>query len=258
MIVRATVVVRVVFFDMADTLVTVRPSWYALYVEVCRAHGIALDEAALARAYGEVFARLDRDASGQTYAATREADERYYREINGAVLRAAGVPTDVPLDAILRDLHRAFDDPAHFHLFPDALPALHALRERGYRLGIISNWSWNLPKLCAGLGLTPLFTHIVTSARVGASKPHAAIFQHALKAMEVSPAAAVHVGDNRIADIAGARAVGMRAVLIAPGATDDAGTPYVVRALAELPDLIGHLAASGEGMTAGGHDGCLV
>ena len=41
---------RVVFFDMADTLVTVQPSWYALYVDACQAHGIALDEAALVQA----------------------------------------------------------------------------------------------------------------------------------------------------------------------------------------------------------------
>ena len=138
--------VRVVFFDMADTLVTVQPSWYALYVEVCRAHGITLDEAAVAHAYGEVFARLDHDDDAHTHEATQEADERYYRAINSAVLRAAGVPSNVSLDRVLADLHRVFDDPAHFHLFPDALPTLHLLHERSYRLGIISNWSWNLPE----------------------------------------------------------------------------------------------------------------
>jgi len=230
--------VRVVFFDMADTLVTVRPSWYALYVNVCRAHGIALDEAAVARAYAEVFARLDHDATQHTHEATREADERYYRAINSAVLHAAGVPPDVSLDRVLADLHRVFDNPAHFHLFPDALPTLHLLREHGYRLGIISNWSWNLPELCDGLSLTPLFEQIVTSARVGASKPHAAIFQHALHAMRVSPAEATHVGDNQIADIVGARAVGMRAILLAHGRGDDTHAPDTACSLTEIPHCL--------------------
>ncbi len=234
--------VRVVFFDMADTLVTVQPSWYALYVAVCRAHGIALDEAVVARAYGEVFARLDHDGDAHTHEATQEADERYYRAINGAVLRAAGVPPEVSLDRVLADLHRVFDDPAHFHLFPDAFPTLHLLRERGYRLGVISNWSWNLPELCDGLGLTPLFEQIVTSARVGTSKPHAAIFQHALHAMHVSPAEAVHVGDNRIADVMGARAVGMHAILLMHGKGDDAATtPHTARSLTEIPLCITRL-----------------
>ena len=233
---------RVIFFDMADTLVTVRPSWYALYVLACARHGIVLDEGVVARAYAEVFARLDHEVSGHTHEATREADERYYREINGAVLRAAGVPEDVPLDAVLADLHRTFDDPAHFHLFPDALPTLHALREYGYRLGIISNWSWNLPELCDELGLTPLFTHIVTSARVGASKPHAAIFQYALDVMEITAAEAVHVGDNRVADIAGAQAARMHAILLSNQPTDAERTPYIAATLAAVPDLVARLA----------------
>lgn len=234
--------VRVVFFDMADTLITVHPSWYALYVRACAPHGILLDEGIVARAYAEVFARLDRDASGYTHEATQEADERYYRQINGAVLRAAGVPDDIPLDVILADLHRIFDDPVHFRLFPDALSTLHALRECGYHLGIISNWSWNLPELCDALGLTPLFTHIVTSARVGASKPHVTIFQYALDAMCVSPAEAVHVGDNRLADIAGAQAAGMRAILLSEHPTNAESTPYIATTLADVPDLVAQIA----------------
>lgn len=233
---------RVVFFDMGDTLVTMQPGWDALFTRVARAHGVVVDEDAVKRAYTAVFARLDRDPALATYEASADYDARYWRGVNGAVLREAGVPPDVPLLNVLVALHRAFDDPTHYTLYPDAVPTLHALRDDGYRLGLISNWSWHLPALCAGLGLAPFFDPIITSARLGANKPHRAIFGHALAVMGVSAAEAIHVGDSPSADVAGARAAGMRAVLVNRDDYPDAGTPYVVHALAELPALIARLA----------------
>ncbi len=238
--------VRVVFFDMGNTLTTMQPGWDALFVRVARAHGLAVDEAAVERAYTSVFARLDRDPAIHMYDATADYDARYWRGINGAVLREAGVPPDVPITETLVALHRAFDDPAHYHLYPDAVPTLRALRESGYRLGIVSNWSWNLPELCAGLGIAGYFDEIITSARVGASKPHRAIFDRALEALGVAPAEAIHVGDNPLADATGARAAGLHAILVAreeyPPAA--AGTPYVAHALAEVPDFVARIASA--------------
>lgn len=238
--------VRAVFFDMGDTLTTMQLGWDALFTRVARAYGLDVDEAAVARAYANVFARLDRDPAIHTYDPTAEYDARYWREINGAVLREAGVPPDVPLTEVLVALHRAFDDPTHYYLYPDAVPTLRALREAGYRLGIISNWSWNLPELCTGLGIFAYFDAIITSARVGASKPHRAIFDYALTALGVTPAEAVQVGDNLLADVAGARAAGMHAILLA---RDDypavaARTLCVAPTLAAVPDLVAQIASA--------------
>ncbi len=234
--------IRVVFFDMGDTLTTILPSWETLYVNCCAARGIHLELEAVAQASREVFGALDIDEARLTYEKTEEADQRYYREINGEILRRAGAPDGDELLRILDGLQREFEHPAHFHLFPDAVPTLEALRAAGYRLGIISNWSWNLPDLCDGLGISPYFEHIVTSARVGASKPHRAIFDYACEWFGVRPEEAVQIGDNAIADVGGARAVGIHAVLI-----DRRGRPApagvtVARALAEVPALIARLS----------------
>lgn len=232
--------IKVVFFDMGDTLTTILPSWAGLYVAVARGAGIALDEAAVATAYAEVFATLGGDEARLTYEASAEADERYYKEINGEVLRRAGAPAAM-LDRLLADQHREFDNPAHFHVFPDAVPTLRALQNAGYRLGIISNWSWNLPDLCDGLGLTPYFAHIVTSARVGASKPHRAIFAYALDRFDVAPHEAVQIGDSISADIAGAEAVGMRGILLDRNGTPASSVRYHIRTLADIPALLATL-----------------
>ncbi len=233
--------IRVVFFDMGDTLTTILPSWETLYVNACARHGIHVEHDALVAATRAVFGALDADESRMTYEATEEADQRYYQEINGEILRRAGAPMDAQMRTILEHLQDEFETPAHFHLFPDAIPTLETLRNAGYRLGIISNWSWNLPDLCDGLGITGYFEHIVTSARVGASKPHRAIYDYALHWFGAQPEECVQIGDNAVADVAGARAVGIHGVLIdRRGREHDAEYP-IVRALADVPDVVAGL-----------------
>jgi len=126
--------IRVVFFDMGDTLTTILPSWETLYVNVCARHGIRIEHDALVAATRAVFGALDADESRMTYEATEEADQRYYQEINGDILRRAGAPMDDTMRTILEHLQGEFETPAHFHLFPDAIPTLETLCAAGYRL----------------------------------------------------------------------------------------------------------------------------
>lgn len=233
--------IRVVFFDMGDTLTTILPSWETLYVNVCAAHGIHVDHDALVKATAAVFGELDADESRMTYEATAEADQRYYAEINGEILRRAGVPMTDDLRRILDNLQREFETPAHFHLFPDAVPTFETLRAAGYRLGIISNWSWNLPDLCDGLGITHYFDHIVTSARVGSSKPHRAIFDYALNWFGARSEEAVQIGDNAVADVLGAQAIGMHGILIDRRERHASVDFPVARALADVPEIVAGL-----------------
>jgi putative hydrolase of the HAD superfamily len=101
-----------------------------------------------------------------------------------------------------------------WHVFPDAVPALEALRARGLAIGAVSNWIWQLPELLHSLELVSHFDFVAASARVGFEKPHAGIFQHALQQAGVRPREALHVGDHIDADVQGAQAVGISPVLI--------------------------------------------
>ena len=83
------------------------------------------------------------------------------------------------------------------------------------------------------------FETVAVSAVVGAGKPHPAIFAHALDALGVPPARAVHCGDQPDADCAGARGAGLRGVLIdRSDAHPDAPCPRI-RSLLALRGLIG-------------------
>jgi putative hydrolase of the HAD superfamily len=115
----------------------------------------------------------------------------------------------------------------------DALPALRAVAEHDWTQVILSNHVPELPAIVAALHLHDFIERVFTSAALRAEKPNALAFRAVLDAY---PGAhpVVMVGDNPVADVAGARAVGLRAIQVrANVSSDDA----VVR-LSEVPDRL--------------------
>lgn len=100
-------------------------------------------------------------------------------------------------------------------LVPEAKEVLPELAGH-YRLAIISDTGITpgrvLRQLLEQDNLTSYFTHLTFSDEIGRSKPHSSAFLTTLAALDAAPAEAVHVGDLLRTDIAGAQAVGMRAV----------------------------------------------
>jgi len=92
--------------------------------------------------------------------------------------------------------------------FQDANRTLRTLRERGYRLGVISNTHWRMPD---GLRdeFDGLFDVVTLSYEHGYVKPHPSIFLETLSMLGVDPKDCLHVGDDPISDIRGAKVVGM-------------------------------------------------
>ena len=125
----------------------------------------------------------------------------------------------------------------HFEPFPEVAAVLHELRERGHPLVVVSNWDCSLPERLAGAGLLELVDGVVTSATARAPKPDPTIFAAGLALAAARPDQALHVGDSPDKDVAGARAAGIRPVLLCregrpPDGVETIGT------LAELPALV--------------------
>jgi putative hydrolase of the HAD superfamily len=136
------------------------------------------------------------------------------------------------------ELAAHFSQPESFVVHSDAPAALERLLERGLRLAVVINWSDRLPALLDGLGLTRCFETVVVSAMVGHTKPEPEIFRAALRRLSVAPSQALHVGDDPLNDLVGARRAGLSALLIdREGRRPDA--PEVIRSLEELPGRLG-------------------
>lgn len=97
--------------------------------------------------------------------------------------------------------------------FPDAKRTLLTLGEKGYKLGMISNTHWRvLESLRKEFG--KFFDVIKLSYEHGYAKPHPSIFVATLKELGTSANHCLHVGDDPIADIQGAKSVGMKTAFI--------------------------------------------
>ncbi len=109
-------------------------------------------------------------------------------------------------------MERRWSKSVHFELYDDALPVLDALREHGLKIGLLSNSSRDLDEFVSHHGLGA--DAVLTSHVHGKTKPHGTIFRAMLDRLSVAPDEAVMVGDTLEDDIEGARAAGMRAVLL--------------------------------------------
>jgi putative hydrolase of the HAD superfamily len=127
---------------------------------------------------------------------------------------------------------------------PGALEAVKDLAGRGIRLCVISNTGRSpglvLRKVLDRYGLLSHFTVLTYSDEIGYRKPHPQIFHETLRLAGSEPAQSVHVGDNPVDDVAGAKAVGMRAIHFSPGgAVSYFSRPDgVALHLDQLPELI--------------------
>lgn len=91
--------------------------------------------------------------------------------------------------------------------FPEVLPSLERLAQ-SYALGVITNGNADVHHI----GIGHLFEFALSSAKAGVSKPHPAIFQQALNAMQIEPHQMVYVGDDPEKDVIGAQQVGLRTI----------------------------------------------
>ena len=222
------VVTRAVLLDALGTLVELQPPAPRLRVLLAEEGFELSEERAAAGVAAEIAYYLSHHLDGSD----REALEGLRDRCASAMMQALELPG---LDHATA--RRAMMGALEFRPFDDAPPALRALRARGLRLVVASNWDCSLPDWLAPAGLLELVDGVVTSAVVGAAKPDASIFRHALELTGVDKAEAVHVGDSLDNDVAGARAAGIRAVLVK---RDGDPPPEVatVRSLAELPALL--------------------
>ncbi len=123
-----------------------------------------------------------------------------------------------------------------FRAFEEVPGVLRALRERGSRLIVVSNWDVSLHGVLRDTGLDGLLDGVLTSAEERIAKPDPRIFERALRlAGGVTPQQAWHVGDDLVADVGGARAAGLTPLLVdRDGSAAPAPGVRTVRTLAEL------------------------
>jgi putative hydrolase of the HAD superfamily len=191
-----------VVFDFFGTLTPISPDsvWAGYAAKLAALIGVSPE--ALVAALDETFGERMTGATGGV------------RQTMRALATRLGVRlSDERLDtAVLA--RRRFQE-SMFTLRPEALPAITKLRQRGMKIGLLSDCSQELPDAWPRLPLAELVDAPVFSCMEGTRKPDPRLFRTVAANLDVPPVACVYVGDGGGRELTGASGVGMRAVLLA-------------------------------------------
>lgn len=235
--------VRAVTFDFWNTIARLPPGAMSearqrAVAGACEVSGAEVEAELLVRSLEEVGLHWER-----SWAAGRHLPPREGAELLVRALGVEGAAREMVAEAFL-----GAGREVSLELAPDIRDCLAAMRGRGLRLGIVCDVGFSggelLRELLEREGLLDCFAGWGFSDEVGRYKPSPQIFEAALEALGVDPAEAMHVGDLRRTDVAGAAALGMRTVRYT-GLNDDGEAlgaeqeaEVVVSSHLELPRLI--------------------
>ncbi|HKO38371.1 MAG TPA: HAD family hydrolase [Solirubrobacterales bacterium] len=203
--------VKAVTFDFWNTIATVPPGAMNEARKrgiraACEGHGVEVEAGLLVAALEEAGLSWERSWTAGKHLDPREAAEALVR-----FLGVEGAARKMVAEAFLgagREVELEFA--------PGIQPTLEALAERGIEMGIVCDVGFSggelLRELLAAEGLLDYFGGWGFSDEVGHYKPAPQIFEAALRPLEAQPAEALHVGDLRRTDVAGAAALGMKTV----------------------------------------------
>ena len=198
-------VVRAVLFDVDFTLCRPGPELSAdRYARIAARHGLTLDTSRYDEAREAAVLNLKRHPE-------LLHDDSIWHRFTEEIFIGMGGPEAIASECAT-EIEEGWGVSENFELFEDALPVLEELRRAELKIGLVSNGIRDLTEFVAHHRLD--VDAIVDSRSHGRVKPHPTIFEAALEQLGANPAEAVMVGDSLEEDIEGARALGMRAILI--------------------------------------------
>jgi putative hydrolase of the HAD superfamily len=196
---------RAVLFDVDFTIAKPGPDLGPEgYRRLGSRFGLDLDPSTYAEARRKAVETLERHPE-------LDHDEEVWVLFTEQIIRGMGGNSDRAYECAV-EMTRAWEHAHNFDLFEDVLPTLAELRRHELRLGLVSNTGRDLDVFVRHHGLD--VDAAISSGAHGKTKPHPTIFQAALERIGVEPAEAVMVGDSVEDDVEGAKAVGMRGVLL--------------------------------------------
>ncbi len=227
-----------VLLDFYGTLA--RATQWVSADEVLAEHGASLSDHQRAIYFADGIDRIEHDEHSRS----RDHYRSWQRDRTLAMLATTDVHPG-EYDTIIEKLEVGSSQRV-MEPYEEVPEVLAALRHRGIRIVICSNWDWDLREAVEEAGLTTAIDALVSSAWVGARKPHRRIFDAALGEAAVTAAAAVFVGDTWGPDVEGPLTAGIRPLYLQrEGHWNDATAPREVGHVAVAPDLRGVLELLG-------------
>lgn len=205
----------VLIFDCANTLLRVDWDLPALAVSACVELGYQINEGSAYDSYRKLLRQRWTTYADLNRQKSEAVCDAFWRQLTQDWIAEIDLP-DSALDPLIQAANAKLFGPESsvFSLFEDTLPTLIALRAAGYRMAVVSNWDVTLHKALRMFGLDPFFEVALASLEEGVEKPDPRLFEIALNRLSTNADQAVHIGDNPIDDLQGARNAGIRGILL--------------------------------------------
>lgn len=221
-----------IFFDVDDTLVQWNASWVDAFVAAAALVGVTVTPEQALDKLNAAFEGFYRDCIREH--ASRGDLDAFWSDYDGRILASMGV--NHGLRRATAYVLERLSAPDAIQLYPEVPETLDALRQRCARLGIVTGRPRAAPDL-ERLGVIQHFDPIIDAFAAGGSKSEGRMFHLAAGAAADEGLPAWHVGDSYRDDVQGARAAGLRPVLVDRGnRRPEADCPRItdLRALLEL------------------------
>jgi len=226
--------IRAVFFDVDFTLIFPGPNFQGEgYQRTCAAFGVQADAARFDEAVAASSFILD-EVEEPIY------DDDLYIHYTASIIEHMGGRGPGVIKAA-REIYSQWAVNHHFEMYDDVAPTLQQLQARGLIVGVISNSHRSLDAFRDHFELGGLIHALVSSSLHGYMKPHPSIFETALLRAGVAASESMMVGDSLKADVEGALAAGMKAVLLRRSGEVPTDLPqgvHVIQSLTELDALL--------------------
>jgi putative hydrolase of the HAD superfamily len=207
---------KVIFLDAVGTLFGVRGSVGEVYSAIAQQSGVQVPAEILNEAFFQAFSSAQPPVFPGTDAEEiPQCEFEWWRVIALRTFQQAGVLDQfADFTDFFDELYNHFATAEPWFIYPDVLPALEAWRRIGIQLGVLSNFDSRLHLVLKALELDQFFTSVTISTEVGVAKPDPEIFAAALQKHYCESQDAWHIGDSFTQDYQGAKAAGLRAILL--------------------------------------------
>lgn len=207
--------IETLFLDVGNTLMSIDFDWIARELH---ARGVDCDAGRLRRAEAAARPIVSRRIAERS---STEGDDSFVFYLRSVLAGLEEIAVSGRLEELTEALTPVLRHPGASNrlwrwVLPGVPEALARFRDLGLELVVVSNSDGSVERGLVEAGLRSHFSTVVDSARVGFEKPDPRIFAHALVVSGRDPGGVLHVGDLFHADVTGARAAGLHALLLDP------------------------------------------
>ena len=205
--------INTIFFDLYGTLAGFSPDRYKIQSQACAKFGYKVTRDGITRGYA--IADNFMSKQNQVYPIRNmnsQKKKKFFSQYQKFILSGDEINISELTATKIWDYIKKI--PYDLACYDDVFPSLKTLKSKGFQLGLISNMNTDGNNLSLKLGLSNYLDFIITSKDANSEKTHKKIFMRALGQAIVSAENCIHVGDQIISDINGARNAGITPVLI--------------------------------------------